>query len=639
MIKDVCYGCMEEISKEPCEYCGWSSQSDDNSSLHLQPGTILQGKYLIGKVLGQGGFGITYLAKDIMLDIKLAVKEYLPQDLASRTMGQSKVSMFSNDAKEHFLYGMERFLMEAKTLAKFEQHPSIVSVRDFFEANGTAYIVMTYIQGITLKEYVQSKGNKLEVDQAVQIILPVLDALKTVHSAGILHRDISTDNIFITNTGQVILIDFGAARQSVSDKGRSMSILLKPGYTPEEQYRSKGKQGPWTDIYAVGVTMYRIITGEMPSESLDRLTDDDLIPPSQKGIAIEPYVEESLMKALAVIGSERFQTAEEFQSALLSGMGTDVEMSNTGNDTNIVQSNKRLHKESVIPTAYVKSIESEPFSFFKKNRLIGGASVFLVFALLIAFTLKTPASSSINENTTSDASNGFEESALYTESETEKSIIPEVAQDDATGYELSDDITSDEEDEVEENNVDEEVIISEPSDMIPKFNSETDLNYINHLFGDNGREKILNAYGMPIDEVAFTEEYLELDHLELHYADMVFHLHYNSFDQDSFRLNTVDVTGPNFVGPRNIRIGDMSEDVLSKFPDENHPITVDISSNYHYAKKLYGDDEWISEAGVYYNEKKQPAAIMFYGYDGGGGFEIYFENCRVVSFNFGFHIF
>ena len=311
MNNNICPGCMNHSIKDPCEHCGWSSENEETSTLHLEPGSILQGKYLIGKALGQGGFGITYLAKDTVLDVKLAIKEYLPQDLASRQMGQDQVSVFSKEGKGYFDDGLQKFLQEAKTLAKFEQHPNIVSVRDYFEANDTAYIVMSYIEGITLKEYVQSKGGKLEVDQAVPIMMPVLDALKAVHNEGILHRDISPDNIFITSTGQVILIDFGAARQSISDKGRSMSILLKPGYTPEEQYRSKGQQGPWTDLYAVGATLYRIITGKMPLESMDRMVEDELEQPSRLVKDISPELEETILKSMAVFGKDRYQTAEE----------------------------------------------------------------------------------------------------------------------------------------------------------------------------------------------------------------------------------------------------------------------------------------------------------------------------------------
>lgn len=289
----------------------------DSHHTHLEPGTILQGKYRIESSLGQGGFGITYLARDLNLEVNLAIKEYMPQDLATRLPGNSQVSIHSGNLREHYDDGLSKFLQEARTLARFESHPNIVSVRDYFEANQTAYFVMNYIEGITLKEFIRENGGKISVSQALGVFIPVLDALREVHTYEVLHRDISPDNIFMTSRGQIILIDFGAARQSVSNKGHSMSIILKPGYTPEEQYRSRGLQGPWTDLYALGATFYRSITGQMPVESLDRLAQDDLMPPSALGVAIDPWMEAALLRAMAVRAEDRFQTAADFQAALL----------------------------------------------------------------------------------------------------------------------------------------------------------------------------------------------------------------------------------------------------------------------------------------------------------------------------------
>lgn len=316
---DVCLGCMaKKTEEEACPVCGWVHGTGNESHMHLQPGAILNDKYLVGKALGQGGFGVTYLGWDVNLRLKLAIKEYMPQDLASRALGDSQVSVYTSGLSHQYEYGLEKFLLEAQTLAQFEGHPNIVSVRDFFKANGTAYIVMSYIQGVTLKEYVQGEGNALPVEKTIGIVMPVLDALKEVHQVGILHRDISPDNVFITSKGQVILIDFGAARQAIGEKGRSLSIVLKPGYTPEEQYRSKGVQGPWTDIYAVGAMIYRVLCAQMPPESLDRLDQDTLTPPSQLGVEISPALESAILKAMAVRAGDRFQSVEEFQQALLS---------------------------------------------------------------------------------------------------------------------------------------------------------------------------------------------------------------------------------------------------------------------------------------------------------------------------------
>lgn len=314
-----CMGCMEEKGNlETCPYCGFIEGSVALSPQHLKPGTLLQGKYLVGLALGQGGFGITYLGWDINLKLKLAIKEFLPQELASRTAGLSEVSIYTSSSyQDQFEYGLEKFLQEAQTLAQFEGHPNIVSVRDFFRENNTAYIVMSYVEGVTLKELLANSGNSMEVEQSLAIIMPVLDALAEVHAVGMLHRDVSPDNIFINRKGQTILIDFGAARQAIGEKGRSLSIILKPGFAPEEQYRSRGQQGPWTDIYAAGITFYNMITGKMPPESLDRLAEDTLIPPSKLGVQIDTDLESALMKALAVKAEERFQTVRDFQNALL----------------------------------------------------------------------------------------------------------------------------------------------------------------------------------------------------------------------------------------------------------------------------------------------------------------------------------
>ena len=317
-LEHLCMGCMAERGDiERCPHCGWVEGTAPESPLHLPPRTILNEKYLLGRVLGQGGFGITYLGWDINLNLKLAIKEYMPQDLASRAAGQSQIAAYTGTMSGQFDYGLEKFLQEARTLAQFDGHPNIVSVRDFFKANGTAYIVMSFLDGVDLKEFVEAQGGRLPYEKALSLIMPVLDALNEVHAANILHRDISPDNIFIKRNGQVLLIDFGAARQAISAKGHSMSIILKPGFAPEEQYRSKGVQGPWTDLYAVAATMYRVTTGQMPPESLDRLAQDTLVPPSQLGVNLGANAEQALLRAMAIRAEDRFQRVRDFQDALL----------------------------------------------------------------------------------------------------------------------------------------------------------------------------------------------------------------------------------------------------------------------------------------------------------------------------------
>ena len=312
----LCMGCMElKEDSVKCVRCGWVEGTLPESSLYLPPRTVLHGKYLLGRVLGQGGFGVTYLAWHINLDLKLAIKEYFPSGLVYRETGCSIVSTHSGTSMDHYNFGLNKFLEEGKTLVKFEGHPNIVSVKDCFKANKTAYLVMNYLEGVTLKERLESRSCKLSFEEALQIITPVMDALQAVHSAGMLHRDISPENIFITIDERVIILDFGSTRHALRDVENDF-IVIKPGYAPEEQYQSEGFQGPWTDIYAVAVTFYHAITNRMPPDARNRLDQDTIIPPSQLGAVLGLEEEKVLLKALSVRAEDRYQTIAQFQQAL-----------------------------------------------------------------------------------------------------------------------------------------------------------------------------------------------------------------------------------------------------------------------------------------------------------------------------------
>lgn len=320
---NLCMGCMNEKGNSAvCSSCGWVEGSMPDLPQHLPPHTILREKYLLGKVLGYGGFGVTYLAWDMDLNLKVAVKEYLPQNISSRSPGTVQVTAYSGNLGEQYLYGIEKFLEEARTIAQFDGHPNIVSIRDFFRANSTAYYVMSYLEGMTLKQYLAKHSGALSYDLALTFIMPVLDALASVHMVGILHRDISPDNVFITNQGLVKVLDFGAARQAAGGQ-HSLSVILKPGYAPEEQYRTKGNQGPWTDIYACAALLYRMVTGQLPPESLDRLENDTLLKPSTMGIDIPWEAEAAMMQALSVKAAGRFQSVAAFQKALVGNIPTE----------------------------------------------------------------------------------------------------------------------------------------------------------------------------------------------------------------------------------------------------------------------------------------------------------------------------
>ena len=314
-LEHICYGCFQEKPDGSlvCPHCGFHAE-EEQPFLALPMGTLLNGRYMIGKVLGVGGFGITYLGYDLTLEIKVAIKEYMPSGLATRHSDKYSVAL-TGRGQADYQSGMERFLDEARILAKLQNTPNIVSVQNYFKENNTAYFVMEYIDGMSLKAYIASQGGKIPYDQALTILMPVMQALTQVHSLNLTHRDISPDNISITSKGESKLLDFGAARFSIGDE-KSVSVILKHGYAPEEQYSSKGNQGPWTDVYAMGATLYRCVTGELPPDSIMRVHNDTLKKPSELGISLPPYVEQSILKALAVKAEDRFPTMAAFIEGL-----------------------------------------------------------------------------------------------------------------------------------------------------------------------------------------------------------------------------------------------------------------------------------------------------------------------------------
>jgi serine/threonine protein kinase len=272
--------------------------------------------YLVGRVLGQGGFGITYLGFDLQLRRKVAIKEYIPHSIASRQPETLTVTPTTEAARADFDYGLRCFMTEGQTLALFQDHPYVVSVISLFEGNGTGYLVMAYLLGRTLGQTLTKAGGKLPYETVREIMIRVMDGLREVHSQRLLHRDISPDNIYITYQGQVKILDFGAARMAIGERSQSLSVILKEGYAPEEQYRRNGNQGPWTDVYAVGATFYRAITGVTPRSALDLLHNDTVKSPRELGLQIPPDADAAIMKALSLYANGRFQNVGDFQNAL-----------------------------------------------------------------------------------------------------------------------------------------------------------------------------------------------------------------------------------------------------------------------------------------------------------------------------------
>ena len=323
--KILCYNCFQEreTAEGPCPHCGFDlAENEKKFPVALRAGTVLNGRYIIGRVLGQGGFGITYLALDTQLNAKVAIKEFMPNDIATRIGNTVSVAM--DTKSEEFTYGAERFQEEARTLAKFIGNPNIAAVTSYFDENDTSYFVMDYIEGISFKTYIANHGGKVSVEDTLNVMIPVLRALTAVHAEGFIHRDVTPDNIYITKDGMVKLLDFGSARYSIGDKSKSLDVILKVGYAPKEQYIRRSRQGPYTDVYSCAACFYAALTGFLPPESLERLDNDMLVPVSQCGIEIPEYLDKAILKGLAVQPEDRFQSAAEFLKAIESRQVVEV---------------------------------------------------------------------------------------------------------------------------------------------------------------------------------------------------------------------------------------------------------------------------------------------------------------------------
>lgn len=318
MNREYCPYCMTPVGEDGvCPNCGLTSGTYTPLPHHIPPGTVLMGRYLIGRVLGEGGFGITYIGCDLRLELKVAIKEYFPTNWVAR---HSEVSLAVNNysgAESSYAKGKSRFLYEARTMAKMDKQPEIVSVRDFFELNNTAYIVMEYVDGTTFKELVAQRGGRIPAGELLHLIEPLFSALSAVHAAGLIHRDISPDNLMLER-GSVRLLDFGCARESTQGD-ETMTITLKHGYAPIEQYQHKG-QGPWTDVYGLSATIYYCLTGKTPPQALDRLMDDEIIMPRRLGVDLTEKQEKALLRGMGIKQHQRFRTVEELHTALYEGV-------------------------------------------------------------------------------------------------------------------------------------------------------------------------------------------------------------------------------------------------------------------------------------------------------------------------------
>ena len=359
-----CYNCMNEIKAEEnyCFHCGKENKADTTAH-HLKPGTILNNKFLIGNSIGEGGFGITYVGFDKNLNIRIAVKEYFPSGYANRNNSVSNnVSPNSPKQEEFFNAGKSKFLNEARSLAKFQNEQGIVQVRDFFEENNTAYIVMEYLDGTNLNDYIKSNG-ALEAEEVFKLMIPIMESLRKIHDIKLIHRDISPDNIMFLKSGKLKLMDFGSARY-FSKENNNKSVMVKQGYAPIEQHQSDGNQGPWTDVYGLCATMYKCITGKTPVDSLERYMVDNLKKPSELGISITEPLERVLMYGLAVYHYNRCQNMTELLEITSKALNKQtVIFANENNNT----AQNDIYKTQMADDTYKTQIADEYNTETQKN--------------------------------------------------------------------------------------------------------------------------------------------------------------------------------------------------------------------------------------------------------------------------------
>lgn len=319
--RERCVGCMKPLTAEGrCAYCGLQQDKYRPIPRCLRPGMCLRDRYVLGRVLGGGSFGISYIAWDCLLDTVVAIKEYFPASLVSRHISEededTNVYIYEKRESQKYQESLKKYLGEAKSLSAYYDLDGIVSVRDFFYANNTAYIVMGYVDGISVKEYVEKNG-PIEGEKFLRMLEPVIQSLAKVHQTGVLHRDISPDNMLLTRDEKLVLIDFGAARKENINMTRSMTVVFKRGFSPEEQYRTRGQQGAWTDVYALCATAYYALTGKAPDESIQRVLEDDM--PSlteMTDVDLPMQQKRAFMKGMTVDFHHRYQTMDELYQGL-----------------------------------------------------------------------------------------------------------------------------------------------------------------------------------------------------------------------------------------------------------------------------------------------------------------------------------
>lgn len=320
-----CLKCMcEEVESDgSCSHCGFIMESADIHSNALPAPSILHGRYYIGLPLGIGGFGITYIAYDMKIGGICAIKEYMP-DTVSYRIKQEASAMIGSTKAEIFEYGLSRFMEEAEILKQFSSSKNVINVFDSFYENGTAYYVMEYINGHDLTHEIERFKSPGNFSSCLSVFMQVLDGLEEIHSRGLIHRDISPDNLYITANEIVKVLDFGAARYAVSQESRDLSVIIKAGYAPLEQYQRNNVQGPWTDIYALCATFYLLLSGVMPVECIERIENDSLIPLIAQNQYVPAYFSDMISKGLSLKKEERFASVQEIRNIISSNLSVGI---------------------------------------------------------------------------------------------------------------------------------------------------------------------------------------------------------------------------------------------------------------------------------------------------------------------------
>lgn len=391
--KERCIRCMHLLDENGhCAKCEFDASSYQQPNMALPLGTCLNERYFLGKVLGEGGFGITYVAWDIVLMVPVAVKEYFPSGIVTREKEGPQtgtLQIYEGKSQLEFEKGKEDFLKEARSLSRFMKLPSIVSVRDFFQENYTAYIVMEYVEGTRVRNYIRANG-KMPGEKVLALMEPVIHSLCDIHKTGLIHRDISIDNLMFDENGQLKLIDFGAAR-NVELPENTITVSIKRGFSPEEQYRAKGEQGPWTDLYSLCGTMYFMMTGKIPDESVERVYADHLVTLQQKDdISLSLQQKKAIDKGMAVLAQDRYRDLEEFYNDLYEGSTfvssrNDIHMPRSFRDTLTQPGVSGLFSRTAVRREFGGIIGQHTKKRKKIKWIAGGAVLAALLAVLTIF--------------------------------------------------------------------------------------------------------------------------------------------------------------------------------------------------------------------------------------------------------------